>query len=67
MYNNAYEFVTGSEDLQCDASGQCQCKPGVSGQQCDRCEENFYDFGIYGCRWVCEHRDNIYIQNSPVL
>ncbi|XP_060569790.1 laminin subunit gamma-1-like, partial [Ruditapes philippinarum] len=41
---------TGSEDLQCNDQGQCQCKPGVTGQRCDRCEDNYYDFGIYGCR-----------------
>ncbi|KAH3798034.1 laminin subunit gamma-1-like [Dreissena polymorpha] len=41
---------TGSENLQCDDSGQCQCKPGVTGKMCDRCQENYYDFSIYGCR-----------------
>ncbi|WAR30636.1 LAMC1-like protein [Mya arenaria] len=41
---------TGSEDLQCDDSGQCQCKPGVTGQTCDQCQDNYYDFSIYGCR-----------------
>ncbi|KAL4219663.1 Laminin-type epidermal growth factor-like domai [Mactra antiquata] len=41
---------TGSEELQCDDSGQCKCKPGVTGQRCDRCEDNYYDFGILGCR-----------------
>ena len=43
---------TGSEDLQCDDQGQCQCKPGVTGQRCDRCEDNYYDFSISGCRLV---------------
>jgi len=36
--------------LQCDNSGQCRCKPGVTGPKCDRCEANYYDFGTYGCR-----------------
>ena len=43
---------TGSEDLQCDEDGQCLCKPGVTGQRCDRCEDNYYDLSIYGCRFV---------------
>ncbi|XP_011419247.3 laminin subunit gamma-1 [Magallana gigas] len=41
---------TGSENLQCDAGGRCQCKPGVAGDKCDRCENNYFDFGQAGCR-----------------
>ena len=43
---------TGSEDLQCNEDGQCLCKPGVTGQRCERCEDNYYDLSIYGCRFV---------------
>lgn len=40
----------GARQLQCDASGQCHCKPGVTGDKCDRCQANYFDFGITGCR-----------------
>lgn len=44
---------TGSLSLQCDDRGQCPCKPGVGGQRCDRCQEDYYNFGDNGCR-PCE-------------
>ncbi|BFZ20658.1 hypothetical protein BsWGS_23697 [Bradybaena similaris] len=40
----------GSISLQCDGSGQCPCKPGVTGQRCDRCLPNYFDFSDVGCR-----------------
>lgn len=43
--------VIGARQLQCDASGQCHCKPGVTGDKCDRCQANYFDFGITGCRY----------------
>lgn len=27
---------TGSRSLQCNVEGKCQCKPGVTGEKCDR-------------------------------
>ena len=33
-----------SGTLQCDqSSGQCQCKPYITGRNCDRCMDGFYD------------------------
>ena len=34
----------GSTDLQCSVDGKCQCKPGVTGDKCDRCEANYWNF-----------------------
>ncbi|KAG7211484.1 hypothetical protein KM043_010758 [Ampulex compressa] len=39
----------GSRSLQCNSEGKCQCKPGVTGDKCDRCAANFYNFGSLGC------------------
>ncbi|KAH0945533.1 hypothetical protein HN011_010340 [Eciton burchellii] len=39
----------GSRSLQCNTEGKCQCKPGVTGDKCDRCATNFYNFGSLGC------------------
>lgn len=54
----------GSESQQCDSNGQCKCKPGVTGEKCDRCEANYYDFGIYGCR-ACNCKDAGSQGNTP--
>lgn len=40
----------GSISLQCNAEGKCQCKPGVTGEKCDRCNLNHYDFTTHGCK-----------------
>ncbi|XP_031551742.1 laminin subunit alpha-5-like [Actinia tenebrosa] len=34
----------------CDKQGgQCQCKPGVTGQSCDQCMPGYYNFTSEGC------------------
>ena len=56
----------GSESLQCDEKGQCKCKPGFTGlecnecmpgfegDQCDQCATEFY--GYPACK-ACECND----------
>ena len=39
----------GSNILQCSDSGQCDCKPGVTGEKCDRCDANYWNFNSFGC------------------
>ncbi|XP_076636198.1 laminin subunit gamma-1 isoform X1 [Colletes latitarsis] len=39
----------GSRSLQCNSEGKCQCKPGITGDKCDHCATNYYNFGSYGC------------------
>jgi len=40
----------GSRNLQCNSEGKCPCKPGITGDKCDRCLPNFYDFSPQGCK-----------------
>uniref|UniRef100_A0A670HPN4 Laminin subunit gamma 2 n=1 Tax=Podarcis muralis TaxID=64176 RepID=A0A670HPN4_PODMU len=40
----------GSFSVQCDNQGRCHCKPGVTGDKCDRCQHNFHSFSESGCR-----------------
>ena len=37
-------LTSGSTDLQCSIDGKCKCKPGVTGDKCDRCEANYWNF-----------------------
>lgn len=40
----------GAYNISCSVnSGQCFCKPGVTGQHCDRCLPNHYGFSNEGC------------------
>ncbi|XP_074867738.1 netrin-4 isoform X2 [Carettochelys insculpta] len=40
-----------STNIFCDPSnGDCPCKPGVAGPQCDQCLVGYWGFGEYGCR-----------------
>ncbi|KAK7944940.1 hypothetical protein WMY93_000668 [Mugilogobius chulae] len=40
----------GSESPQCDDRGICSCKPGVTGEKCDRCKPGFHSLTEAGCR-----------------
>nr|CAD27803.1 lamC1 [Tetraodon nigroviridis] len=42
--------AVGSESLQCDSRGVCTCKPGVTGDKCDRCQPGFHSLTEAGCR-----------------
>ena len=43
----------GSYNSSCDvASGQCHCKPGVSGLKCDQCMAHYYGFSDSGCTGI---------------
>lgn len=43
-------FSIGSRSLQCNSEGKCDCKPGVTGDKCDHCAADYYDFGAAGCK-----------------
>lgn len=40
----------GSVSPQCDNRGVCACKPGVSGEKCDRCQPGYHSLTEAGCR-----------------
>lgn len=43
-------FAHGSHSRACDVdSGQCSCKPGVIGRQCNRCDNPFAEVTVLGC------------------
>lgn len=43
-------FPHGSHSRVCDMdSGQCSCKPGVIGRQCNRCDNPFAEVTVLGC------------------
>lgn len=42
--------VNGSLEKYCDTeSGQCPCKMGVTGLQCDQCLDEYYELTSNGC------------------
>ncbi|XP_024124421.1 laminin subunit gamma-1 [Oryzias melastigma] len=40
----------GSLSPQCDRGGVCACKPGVTGEKCDRCLPGYHSLTEAGCR-----------------
>ena len=54
----------GSKQLQCAPDGKCECKPGVSGEKCDKCAANYWNFDYTGCD-SCECKPEGSIDNTP--
>lgn len=47
-------FPHGSHSRACDVdTGQCACKPGVIGRQCNRCDNPFAEVTTLGCEGLC--------------
>nr|XP_043869305.1 laminin subunit gamma-1-like [Solea senegalensis] len=42
--------AVGSMTPQCDHRGMCACKPGVTGEKCDRCQPGYHSLTEAGCR-----------------
>ena len=43
--------AVGSFGFNCNTqTGQCSCKPGVSGQICDRCHLGYFNLSTVGCQ-----------------
>ncbi|CAH8572031.1 unnamed protein product [Heterobilharzia americana] len=55
---------TGSRSEICDKmTGQCPCKEGVVGRQCDQCAPYHYDFSARGCTdCACDPQGSVSLQ-----
>ena len=52
----------GSVDEFCDLnSGQCNCKKGVAGRQCELCATGHYQFSKNGCKGLLGRIFNLYL------
>ncbi|GCB83610.1 hypothetical protein scyTo_0024227, partial [Scyliorhinus torazame] len=41
----------GSRDSYCQTlTGQCNCRPGIGGRSCDKCQRGYFDLSERGCR-----------------
>jgi len=40
----------GSKSNSCHEDGQCDCKEGVVGEKCDRCNVGYWGFSANGCK-----------------
>ncbi len=55
----------GSLNLQCDSYGQCICKTGVTGEKCNQCLPDFFNFDVIGCT-SCDCNEAGSANNNPV-
>lgn len=58
----------GSLNHTCDLyTGQCQCRPGVTGQRCDVCQPYQYGFSLVGCKpCECDQIGSLALQCDPL-
>jgi hypothetical protein len=58
----------GSLNHTCDLyTGQCQCRPGVTGQRCDVCQPYQYGFSHAGCKpCECDQIGSLALQCDPL-
>uniref|UniRef100_A0A3Q0KS26 Putative laminin gamma-1 chain n=2 Tax=Schistosoma mansoni TaxID=6183 RepID=A0A3Q0KS26_SCHMA len=49
---------------ECNAQGQCQCKPGIGGKSCDHCLEDHFGFNAGGCL-PCNCNEGGSYENRP--
>jgi coxsackievirus/adenovirus receptor len=58
----------GSLNHTCDLyTGQCQCRPGVTGQRCDVCQPYQYGFSLAGCKpCECDQIGSLALQCDPL-
>ncbi|XP_035245264.1 laminin subunit beta-2-like [Anguilla anguilla] len=71
MHNGALPCLChpeGSVSAECaGVGGQCQCKPGVAGRRCDRCEPGTFGFGPQGCiACECDSQGSVSPHCDPV-
>ncbi|XP_033642862.1 laminin subunit gamma-1-like [Asterias rubens] len=55
----------GSLNLQCDSYGQCVCKTGVTGEKCNQCLPDYFNFDVIGCT-SCACNEAGSADNNPV-
>jgi coxsackievirus/adenovirus receptor len=58
----------GALNHTCDLyTGQCQCRPGVTGQRCDVCQPYQYGFSLAGCiPCECDQIGSVTLQCDPL-
>ena len=50
--------------MQCNPEGKCDCKPGVTGDKCDQCAANYWNFNSLGCE-TCGCKPEGSLLNEP--